>query len=115
MVVYVVFHADIEDDRYVRAVCSTRERAEAVRDLPAPCDDPHDGFIDPRFRRHLRQYVNRYPDPDAAEPTDEWGCYGAHDHFTDGGTRKSACCAVEEWHIDAVQPATVVRQAVAAR
>jgi hypothetical protein len=34
MKVYVVFHADIEDDRYVRAVCSTAERARAVADSP---------------------------------------------------------------------------------
>jgi len=104
MKVYVVFHADIEDDRYVRAVCSTRERAEAIANTPTPCDESHDGFTDPRFQRHLRQYVNRYPDPADAEPADEWNCYGAHDHFTRGGTRESLCCTVDEWEVDGITP-----------
>ena len=100
MRVYVVFHADIEDDRYVRAVCSTRDLAEQRANNPEPCTESHEGFTDPRFRRHLRLYPGHYDDPDDAEPATEWSCYGTHDHFTRGGTRESLCCSVEEWEID---------------
>lgn len=99
MKVYVVFHGDIEEDRYVRAVCATEERAEAIRNTPQPCGEDHTEFIDPRFNRHLRQYVNRYANPDDAEVADEWTCYGTHDHFTNGGTEPSICCSVQEWEL----------------
>ena len=107
--VYVVFHADIEDDRYVRAVCSTQERAEAVRDTPQPCDDSHDGYIDAAFRQHTRSSPTWSRDSGTEPvPTDEWGCYQAHDHFTRNGTMESLCCSVEEWEVDAVAPMPVV-------
>lgn len=108
MKVYVVFHADIEDDRYVRAVCSTLERAEAVRDTPQPCEEGHVGYLEP-WNQHTRRSPTWYRDTNTElEPADEWSCYHAHDHFTRNGTQESLCCSVEEWEVDGVNPRQVV-------
>lgn len=98
--VYVVFHSDIEDDKYVRAVCSTQERAEAIANSPEPCRMPH-------------AHTRRYPSVIHNELTDALNCYGARDHFTRGGTT-SLCCHAEAWVLDAVEPVVVLDHAATA-
>lgn len=47
MTVYVVFHSDIEDDKYVRGVFATRELADQVTTMDEQCGDlvrQHKGF-----------------------------------------------------------------------
>lgn len=79
MIVYVVFHNDIEDSKWVRGVYSTRELAEAKRDSPEPClTHPNCGD------RHASPFDCRY----------------AEDHFTRGGKVESICCDVDEWTLD---------------
>lgn len=86
--VYVVFHADIEDDRYIRAVCATRERAEAIANSPEVCSLSHEHASIGGYR------------------TRPENCAGSYDHMTRGGRDKSLCCGVDEWEVDD-QAATV--------
>ena len=76
MSVFVLFHADIEDDRNVRAVYATRELAEAA--------------------------LTR-PDVEIVEHNDNCkACTGRHVYWR---THSDACCSVDEWPILDALPA----------
>lgn len=69
MKVYIVWHEDMEDDRYVRAVCLNKDIATTIANSPE------------------------------IEPPQSNGHRYVHDHFTFGGTKESMCCRVETYEV----------------
>lgn len=96
VIVYVVFHADIEDDRYVRGVFSNEDLAKALVVDVDPCEESH-GHTD--LHPHARVYSRsgtKYP-----QPSDARGCYMARAHH-------GYCCGVEAYTVDARKPVVIV-------
>ncbi len=90
MRVYVVFHNDIEDSKYVRAVFATVEAAKAHRIVTDPCTShgwsEHEGKDFPHLERAT------WGGGDPSKPTDAEHCYSAFPHRT-------WCCDVQAWEV----------------
>lgn len=101
MIVFVVFHSGLEDDRDVRAVFSTRERAEEYIAQPPVCEyDEHDHVKVTYLVDKPGFMVIYQPHEMQQDPTDAYGCHMARGH--------EHCCGVYEYELDARKPMVIL-------